>query len=353
MRRMFLITAVALVGASLWLTSTGAAAPNSTGSAPTVVGAGPGLTAGTHLRVPPPPHKLGCYRYNGNGWRRVRCDTRAYIAKHIPHPEVLAGLSGGVKVIRGKKHKSGPIDVSVITGQVIEQQFTGEYDTTYGPDAASMQNNEFFIGNNKQQDGVQFTDQTIAATNNVCVWQIVIPPQNYTSNCNTVLGGDSINAVEGAAYDGILTVAAASFGNGTAIAVNVPDLYGLGSHNRWNNSSGGILGYGKGSHAVYENTEMAMALEVSSCPNDDGFIGFSVFCLAPKLKPGAYISYSPGPSTNGYQTVETNNLTPVIGSPPTHLPSPLHYFFGGYTAQINYTATSTGKCWTGVLPYCE
>ena len=191
-----------------------------------------------------------------------------------------------------------------------------------------------------------------SGNNNVCVWQIVIPKQNYTSNCNTVLGGDPINAIEGAAYGGILTVAAASFGNGTAIAVNVPDIYGLGVGARWNDSSGGVLGYGGGSHAVYENTEMEIAEEVSSCLNDDGFIGFSVFCTNPKLKPGAYVSYSPGPSTNGYQTVETNNLTPVIGSPPKHLPSPLTYFFGGDTAQINYTVTSTGKCWTGVLPYC-
>ena len=353
MRRMFLAAVVTLVGCGLCGTGTSAAAVGSSGSGSNVIGGGATLPVGTQFRIPVPPHRLGCFRYGPNGWRRVVCDTRGYINKHIPRPEVLAGLSGGVKVSDGKRHTSGPIDVSVITAQLVDGQFTGEHDTTWGPNAASLQDNEFFIGNNKQQDGVQFTDQTISGNNNVCVWQIVIPPQSYTSNCNTVLGGDSINAVEGAAYGGILTVAAASFGNGTAIAVNVPDLYGLGAGKRWNNSSGGVLGYGGGSHAVYENTEMEMALEVSSCLNDDGFIGFSVFCTQPKLSPGAFVSYSPGPSTNGYKTVETNNLTPVIGSPPGHLPSPLTYFFGGYTAQINYTVTSTGKCWTGVLPYCQ
>lgn len=352
MRRMFLTAAIVVMGCGVCLPGTAGAQVSSGSSSPNVVGTGPGLPAGTGFHIPPPPRRLGCFLYTNGGWHRVRCDTKAYIRTHIPHPEVLSGLSGGVKVVRGMKQKSGPFDVSVITGQDIEQQFTGEYDTTYGPDAASMQNNEFFIGNNKQEDGVQFTDQTISGSNNVCVWQIVVKPQNYISNCNTVLGGDSIDAVEGAAYAGILTVGAASFGTGTAIAVNVADLYGLGSHNRWKNSSGGILGYGNGSKAVYEGTEMAMALEVSSCLNDDGFIGFSVFCLAPKLKPAAYVSYSPGPSTNNYKTLETNNLTPVIGSPPGDLPTPLSYFYGGYTAQINYTVTSTGSCWTGAPPYC-
>jgi hypothetical protein len=335
------------------VTGSSAASTGSSGSVPNVVGTGSPLAPGTQLRIPPPPHELGCYRYSGNGWQPVTCDTQAYIKEHIPHPEVLAGVSGGVKVVRDHKKTSGPIDVSVITAQVIDQQFTGEYDTTWGPDAASLQNNEFFIGNNKQPDAVQFTDQTISGNNNVCVWQIVIPPQNYTSDCNTVLGGDSINAIEGVSYGGILTVAAESFPSATAIAVNVPDIYGLGVGDRWNNSSGGVLGYGGGSHAVYENSEIAMSEEVSSCLNDAGFIGFSVFCTAPKLLPGAYVSYSPGPSTNGYQTVETNNLTPVIGKPPTHLPSPLSSLWLGYTAQVDYAVTSTGKCWTGKPPHCS
>jgi hypothetical protein len=350
---MCLLTVVSLVGAASSGTVTATANTGSTGSQVNIVGVGPAAPSGTHLRIPPPPHRLGCYRYDGNGWRKVPCDTQAYIKQHVPHPEVLAGLSGGVKVVRHKTEKSGPIDVSDIVAQDVLEQFTGEYDTKYGPYAASLQNNEFFVGNNGAEDGVQFTDQTISGENNVCVWQIDIATQSYTPECNSVLGGDSINQVEGAAYAGILTVGAASDGNGSAIAVNVADIYGLGVGNRWNNSSGGVLGYGEGSQAVYENTEMEMALEVSSCLNDDGFIGFSVFCLKPKLKPAAYVSYSPGPSTNGYKTVETNNLTPVIGSPPGHLPSPLAYFYSGYTAQVNYTVTSTGKCWTGVLPYCQ
>ena len=52
------------------------------------------LAPGAEFRIPPPPHELGCYRYDANGWERVTCDTAAYIKQHIPHPEVLAGLSG-------------------------------------------------------------------------------------------------------------------------------------------------------------------------------------------------------------------------------------------------------------------
>ena len=153
--------------------------------------------------------------------------------------------------------------------------------------------------------------------------------------------------------DGLLTAAAAAPGGTTAIAVEVPDLYGLGHGDSWNNSSGSILGYGGGSEAIFTNTEEEIGLEVSTCLNDDGFIGYSVFCSGTKLKPGSTITYSPGPGSNYYKTLETNNLLPVIGSPPAHLPTPLTYFYGGYTAQINYTATTTGHCWTGALPYCQ
>ena len=53
-----------------------------------------------------------------------------------------------------------------------------------------------------------------------------------------------------------------------------------------------------------------------------------------------------------YNTLETNNLIPVIGSPPAHLPKPILFFSSGYAAQIFYTATTTGKCWTGKAPTC-
>jgi hypothetical protein len=316
--------------------------------------AGVGSQPITTPHLPPPPDKLGCYRYTNGGWRRIACASQAFIKSHFPHPEVLSGVSGTTKLISGKKKTAAPFALSVISAQNIDQQFGGETDTKFGANAASLQNNEFFVGNNKVEDGVQFTDQSAPTAfgelNGVCVWQIDIKTQKYTSNCASVLFNDSINLVEGVDWDGILTVAAASDGNGSAIAVNVPDIYGLGVGHRWNNSSGGLLGYGNGSESVWTNTEEAMAVEVSDCPNDAGFIQYSVFCHSGALKPLSYTSYSPGPSTNNYETLETNNLIPVIGNPPAHLP-PLAYF-GSHVAQINYTATTTGHCWTGTLPYC-
>ena len=353
MRGKFIIVALAAAIVGLFAANASAASlVGASAAGPGASGVGPPPITKPH--IPPPPAKLGCYRYTNGGWARIACATQAYIAAHFPHPEVLSGISGGTKVISGKKKTAAPFALSVISAQNIEQQFGGETDTKFGADAASLQNNEFFVGNNKVEDGVQFTDQSAPTSfgelNGVCVWQIDIKTQKYTSNCASVLFNDSINLVEGVDWDGILTVAAASDGNGSAIAVNVPDIYGLGIGHRWNNSSGGLLGYGNGSESVWTKTEEAMAVEVSDCPNDAGFIQYSVFCHSGALRPLSYTSYSPGPSTNNYQTLETNNLIPVIGKPPTHLP-PLEYF-GSHVAQINYTATTTGHCWTGTLPYC-
>ena len=280
------------------------------------------------------------------------CATPAYIQQHFPHPEVLAGIAGKSVVRSGVRHTAAALTVSVISAKPIAQQAGSETDSQSGSGAYSLQDNAFFTGNNGKPDSVQFTDQSSGGINGVCVWQIVNPTQSYIPNCAAVLFAQPIELVEGTVEDGLLTVAAAAPGCCTAVAVVTPDLYGLGVGNRWNNSSGSILGFGNKSEAVFSNTEEAIGLEVSSCLNDDGFIGYSVFCSAQKLKPLAYVGYSPGPSTNGYQTLETNNLIPVIGSPPTKLPTPLTYFFGGHTAQINYTATTSGHCWTGSPPYC-
>jgi hypothetical protein len=245
--------------------------------------------------------------------------------------------------------------VSVISAQPVEQQAGSESDRVHGAGAYSLQDNVFFKGTNKHEDGVQFTDQSAPVLgvdlNGVCVWQVDIKTQKYASTCGSSLGG-RVGLVEGTVDGGLLTAAAVDSG-GTVTAVVVGDAYGLGKGDRWNNSSGSILGYGGGSEAVFSHTEEALGIEVSSCLDDDGFIGYSVFCTTGKLKPLAYVSYSPGPSTSNYKTLETNNLKPVIGSPPAKLPKPLEYFYGGDTAQINYTATTTGHCWTGKLPYCE
>jgi hypothetical protein len=309
---------------------------------------------------PAPPQAAGCYRFNAtttniDAWRRVACDTPAYIKQHFPHPEVLSGVS----VATGGKSAGGqtgaPIALSVLSAHPVDKQAGSETDSHYGANNYSLQDNAFFKGSNGVEDGVQFTDQSYPSgsgyNNGVCVWQVDIPTQNYTSNCSNILAGLHVIMVEGTVEVGLLTVGAEAQACCRAVAVEVPDLYGLGAGDRWDNSSGSILGYGNGSQAVFTKTEEAIDIQVSSCLDDGGFIGYSVFCSG-TLKPNVAVAYSPGPSTSGYQTEETNNLVPVIGSPPGVLPTPVDYSFGGNAARIYYVATTTGRCWTGQAPFC-
>jgi hypothetical protein len=321
------------------------------------IGASAAATPIVSRLVPAPPAKVGCYRYVNAVWLKGPCDTQASIKKYIPHPELLSGIGGHFKTSTSR------FTLSVVSVKAINTQGGSETDNQWGSGAYSLQDNEFFTGSNGQPDGVQFTDQHNPAfavfgfENNVCVWQVDVTTQNYTSNCAS-LGTFMPQYVEGTwqgsyGSSGLLTVGAAT-GSGSAVAVVVPDLYGLGVGHRWNNSSGSILGYGNGSEAVFSNVEAAIGIEVSDCLNDAGFIGYSVFCNGPKLTSLSYVGYAAGPmtqiGTKVYNTLETNNLIPVTGSPPKHLPGLI--YFGAYTAQIFYTATTSGKCWTGKAPTC-
>jgi len=345
MRRFLVVAALALAGAGL--TTLGAASAHQGVSAS--VGKEQPPISSQNPKLPPPPRKVGCYATNGNGWQRVTCASKVFIRKHFPHPEVLSGV-GGKAIVSGKKRTvAAPFTVGVIRANPMIGG--SESDTRLGSGNYSLQDNVFFKGNNGTEDGVQFTDQTVSGTNGVCVWQIPIIAQNYNNvNCSNVSLSGPAAIVEGFYEGGTLGVAAAALDGSKGIAVIVADTYGLGRHDRWNNNSGSILGVGKGSEAVFSSTEEYVGDEVSSCLNDAGFIGFSVFCSSQKVKPLAYTGYSAGPMTNGYETVETNNLIPVIGSPPSHLPS-LEYF-GDETAQITYVATTSGKCFTGTPPSC-
>jgi len=268
---------------------------------------------------------------------------------------VLSGISGTTGVKDGVSHTAAPFTVGILSAHPVAGQFGSVSDTLAGSANFSLQDNVFFTGNNGVEDGVQFTDQSapsvVGFLNGVCVWQVDISTQNYDPVCSGVLTGDFIEKVEGAVDDGLLTVGAEAQSCCKAVAVVTADVYGLGAHDRWNNNSGSILGYGNGSEAVFSKTEEAIGIQVSSCLDDAGFIGFSVFCSG-TLKPNIAVSYSPGPSTNNFKTVETNNLVPVIGNPPGVLPTPVDYSYGGDTARIYYVATTTGKCWTGTAPFC-
>jgi hypothetical protein len=307
----------------------------------------------THPQLPSPPARIGSYRYHRGAhhrgadavaaWRRSHNDSGAYVSQHFPRAEVLAGVNPIID--RG----SAPIAVSVTIAYPILGPGT-DTDTRYGYGAHSIQNNVFFDGNNGQLDADQFTDQILGDGDHAaCVTQAVVDTQKYTINCSTV-NFSPVSLVEGWTDNGTLGVAVADRSGDSSVAVVTHDIYGLGSYDRWNNSSGSILGLGLGSEAVFgDRTQEEIGIESGGCPDDAGFIKFSITCGPDKLNGLTSTGYSPGDSGGG-NTKETNNLVPVIGDPPAHLP-PQEYF-GSTIAQISYVATMSGDCLTGLPPNC-
>jgi hypothetical protein len=321
-------------------------------SARTVGHAKVATASGTHTpvllarrRFPALPIKPGSYSYGGvhatAGWTSVSSDTGPFVQVHFPHVEVLSGINPILS------DGAAPIDVSIVSAYPLLGPGT-DTDNIYGYEAHSIQDNAFFTGNNGHADAVQFTDQVHASTQAACITQVDTTTLIYNIQCANV-SINPVQLVEGWAYNGELGVAVASRSGSKAVALEVPDEYGLGSDDRWTNSSGSILGLGHGSEAVFgDKTEESIAIEVGACLDDAGFIKFSVTCGADKLSHVTETGYSPGNPAG--QTQETNNLIPVIGQPPTHLPT--QEYFGNSVAQINEVATMSGNCLSGSPPYC-
>ncbi len=320
------------------------------------IGAAPALGAGNVPSLPvhigqrsmaPVPTAAGCYVPDGTNWRRVDCDTQTYIARHIPHPEVLAGVGGTT----AQGHTAGRFTVGEVSAGSIGS--ATEVDSKYGAGAYSIQDNVFFNGPNGQLDSDQFTDQSGFGVDNVCVWQIDVITQKYAPTCLTPSqdGQAPVSNVEGFSSEGYVGTAAET-DEGVVLGVTIArDKYGLGQGDNWSNNSGSILGYGNGSQAVFSaGSQLLIEDSASSCQNDLGFVKFALTCKPRPVKPLAYTGYSPGPLTLGAFTVESNNLIPVTGTPPAFLPA--IQYFNKYTANITYAATTSGSCFTGSPPDC-
>jgi hypothetical protein len=295
--------------------------------------------------VPPPPNRIGCYEYTSGQWQQRQCASLSYIAQHIPHPEVLAGVGETSSAVG-----AGPFDLGIVSAQPIVGG--SDTDSKFGAGYYSVQDNVFFTGNNGHQDGVQFTDQSGGGIANTCVWQVDVKTQTYTPAClpwPTLITG-RITLVEGFALDGMLGTIVQGTKSGVLLSAIVPDQYGLGKSGRWNNNSGSVLGYGNGSQAVFTTTEERIGVSAASCLNATGPVAWTVPCTASPVKPDGYVGYTPGPLSYGIFTVESNNLVPVIGSPPAHLPA-LAYP-NAHTASTTYVASTTGKCFSGTPPTC-
>jgi hypothetical protein len=304
-----------------------------------------GATSGQASKFPPPPAGVGCYEYTDGSWHQQQCASASYIAQHIPHPEVLAGV--GEKSTAGA---AGSFDIGTVSAKPIVGG--SDTDSEFGPGYYSLQDNVFFTGSNGHWDGVQFTDQSGGGIANTCVWQVDVVTQRYTPAClpwPTSITG-RVTQVEGFALSGLLGTIVQTAKAGVLLSAIVPDMYHLGKGGRWNNNSGSVLGYGNGSEAVFTKTEERIRISAASCLNATGPVAWTVPCTANPVKPAGYVGYSPGPLSYGMSTVESNNLVPVIGSPPAHLPG-LSYP-NTHTASTTYVASTSGKCFSGTPPTC-
>jgi hypothetical protein len=298
-------------------------------------------------KVPPPPPEPGCYRpAAGGGWRSVACATQAYIAQHIPHPELLAGVGETTSTqTSAPPFQLGDVSAIPLVGG-------SETDNKYGKGYYSLQDNVMFYGNNGHPDGVQFTDQSGGGWDNICVWQVDVKTQKYTPVCLPIpISVGPVIIVEGWGLGGLLNTIAQDLWGNTLGVVSVGDMYGLEKKGRWNNNSGSVLGYGNGSEAVFTKTEEQIQVQATSCMDDAGFVAFSVSCSPTPVKPLAYAGYSPSSMTYGIGTEESNNLKQVIGPLPAHEPALVYP--NKFTGQVTYIASTSGKCFSGTPPTCN
>jgi hypothetical protein len=206
---------------------------------------------------------------------------------------------------------------------------------------------------------VQFVyDTNNGGTSGVaCIWQIDLLVPNAggynPTGCINVNSQSVLCCIEGLELPGLLVMAVSDLG-GSAVAAVQPDLYGLENADNWDAASGSILGVGRSQAVFASGTEEQIAVDASSCISDGGFIAFPLVCQmkgftgsGPPLKPNAFSAW---PLFGG--TAETNNLQPVIGNPPKHLPK-LSWSHAGHVATVIVTETKSGHCVSGSPPLCR
>jgi hypothetical protein len=347
--------ALALATGAIVLTSAPAAlasAPPSLGAAAAAGASGPGPLAILPssqspglVTMPAPPSEPGCYWRETDVWQRVACETPAYIRAHVPYPESEDGVvSVSADGSRGPSFTEGTVGIGIIVAGP-------ETDSTYGPDAFSIQDNTYFTGNNAQLDGVQFTDESRPGQpDSVCVVPQDVTTGQYWPSCTPApyalprgLLDGQLAQITGMVnpYGNLVTEAFLSWAYPRLYAAVAPDRFGLAG--RWHNVSGSILGFGHGSQATFKTALVRTFVLASNCP-----VSLGGPCpYEPPLLGHVFNGYSPADSDTG-STIETNNLIPVIGLPPAHLPS--IFWIDLNRAGIAYASTTTGTCPPGSLP---
>ena len=223
--------------------------------------------------VPPPPLEQGCYAYS-SGWVSQPCLSSATVLSEGPPPTFPPGIEippPGPNGPSGALNGSDVLDLSVNDGSGTEYDTVppgpGVIASNYGPGGYSVQNNtNVFTGNNGAKDWVQFVFQNFINSNHTCIWQINVTLATATGNaqgydptgCYTMSAGPEvvwgaafstrpIGSLAGANYLVIQTMTV----SGEIQASVQPDIYGLGTDGNWTAASGGILGAGSGSEAIF------------------------------------------------------------------------------------------------------
>ncbi len=273
-------------------------------------------------KVPPPPRKQGCYLYSSDHWVSQSCLSSTTVLHQGPPPRVAVGQAPpGITFAGATGSNATALDGSYVFDLGINDSSGSETDTSYGSNAWSVQDNtNFFKGNNGHTDWVQFAFQYFGSgTPNTCIWQVDVTVARATHNASgydatgcyamsagpeTVWGWDLHNA--GIPLLGVETVTV----SGETQASVWPDLFGLESGHNWNAASGGILGAGGGSKAVFSPGWQED--EVASVSDCDTY--FDPICNQGKLPSGTteFASSATAESSN-LSTPSTPKLTWVSG----------------------------------------
>lgn len=232
-------------------------------------------------KAPLPPKKQGCYLYSSDKWASKPCLSSKTVMRQGPPPALVGKYPPGVTFAGAAGAGSTAVADSYVFDLGINDSGKSESDTKYGSNAWSVQDNtNVFTGNNGNLDWVQFVFQYFGSgTPQTCIWQVDVTVARATHNksgydptgCYSMSAGPEI--IVGADYHDRPGSAAQLAVETTTISGQVQasvvnDIYGLQKGNRWNSVSGGILGAGGSSEAVFspgwQEDEVADASDCST-----------------------------------------------------------------------------------------
>lgn len=284
-------------------------------------------------RLPPPPSPVvGCYVNTKNGWRSTPCATDAFIRSNFvpPDAQLTATSAATPKIVFGQIAVTLP-QIGSVTDGATPNKFSLQETTNLWTVAPG---NPTGAGDTA---AVQFVIQANGSTSGICIWQVDVTTQSYPNTCVTaqqrpgnIQAFDAGNVAGYVNSNGTITMVAqlswVPNGQPNQYAVVANDTFGLGAN--WSAVSGGMLGMGGGSQAVFTNASMFTQAVGSTCRGD--IDGTSPVCAPPLLQPNvtAYVG--------GTGTVETNNLT-AITTPSVDYPN-------ADLVVSNLLATTSGSC---------